>query len=69
MRIQIDFEDRLIHLLDTISIQDLNMLIFKHKLGEYDIAGIFGEEQEEIDLGDELLPTTSVANYYDNKDD
>lgn len=66
---QIDFSEKVIHVLDPISIQDFNIIAFKHKLGDFNIAGILFDE-EGIDLIDdlELGPHTSVAGWYNDKE-
>ncbi len=65
MRLQIDFESKMIHIIDDINDTDFNMIAFTHKLGDFKFAGIL-QDDEEIEVTDDLLPTTSVANFYEN---
>lgn len=74
MRLQIDYETRMIHILDNISVTDFNMIAFTHKLGDFTFAGLLTDEEggEEIDLMEELdneLGTnTSVSDFYKEQD-
>ena len=69
MRLQIDFETKVIHILDDLDVVDFNMIAFTHKLGGFTFAGLLSEEDEELPEDTlELGPHTSVAEFYNNKE-
>ena len=55
MRLQIDFETRMIHILDDISVTDFNMIAFTHKLGDFTFAGLLTDEEEHVEEKFELI--------------
>lgn len=72
MRLKIDFETKMIWILDDLNITDFNMIAFNHKFGDFTFAGILQEEFEDEELEEEptqeLSKFTSVANFYDKQE-